>query len=65
MSAPVRAWHTDHVRFGRLLDLLDRELAKFREEGVPDYALMRATVFYLAIYADALIMRARTSRSSA
>lgn len=52
MVAAVNAWHHEHVRFRRLLDLLDQELAKFRVEEHPDYELMRDIVHYLRNYSD-------------
>ncbi|HRH89227.1 MAG TPA: hemerythrin domain-containing protein [Rubrivivax sp.] len=48
----VDAWHREHVRFGRLLDLLQAQLAEFHDEGSPDYDLMRDIVHYLHDYAD-------------
>jgi hemerythrin-like domain-containing protein len=40
------------VRFSRLLDLLDRQVAVFRAGADPDYELMRDIVQYLQHYAD-------------
>lgn len=52
MVDPVAAWHHDHVRFSRLLDLLDRQLAAFHVDDHPDYDLMREIVHYLRHYSD-------------
>jgi hemerythrin-like domain-containing protein len=52
MAAAVNAWHREHVRFRRLLDLLDQEVAKFHVEEHPDYDLMRDIVHYLRNYSD-------------
>lgn len=52
MSNPVTAWHAEHARFSRLLDLLDGEVVKFHEGEQPDYELMRDVVHYLRNYSD-------------
>jgi len=52
MSTTVTAWHAEHARFGRLLDLLDREVVKFHDGAQPDYELMRDIVHYLRNYSD-------------
>jgi len=52
MVDPIAAWHHDHVRFSRLLDLLDRQLAAFHDDEHPDYDLMREIVHYLCHYSD-------------
>jgi hemerythrin-like domain-containing protein len=48
----VAAWHADHVAFGRLLDLLDREVIAFHEAGQPNYPLMFDILQYLHEYVD-------------
>ena len=52
MVDPIAAWHHDHVRFSRLLDLLDQQLAAFHVDDHPDYDLMREIVHYLRHYSD-------------
>jgi len=54
MSTPIEHWHADHVRFRRLLDLLEREITKFHYDQHPDYELMRDIVHYLTHFADQL-----------
>jgi hemerythrin-like domain-containing protein len=49
---PIAAWHADHVRFGRLLELLEHELARFHDGGTPDYERMREVVRWLRDYSD-------------
>ena len=52
MSDPIAAWHADHVRFTRLLEDLEAEVARFHEGGSPDYERMRDIVLWLRHYAD-------------
>ena len=52
MASPIAAWHAEHVRFERLLQFLDAQLAAFRAGDDPDYALMRDVVHYLQHVAD-------------
>jgi hemerythrin-like domain-containing protein len=49
---PIAAWHADHARFARLLEMLDREVALFHEGGQPNYELMRDIVLWLRHYSD-------------
>ena len=52
MTDPIAIWHADHVRFARLLDLVERELAAFHTGGQPDYALLLDVLHYLRHYPD-------------
>jgi hemerythrin-like domain-containing protein len=52
MADPIAIWHADHVRFGHLLDLLERELAAFHTGAQPDYGLVLDVVHYLRHYPD-------------
>lgn len=52
MSNAIAAWHAEHVRFARMLELLEAEVANFHDEGSPDYDLMLDVVSYLHDYAD-------------
>lgn len=52
MKDPVGRWHDEHMRFARLLDYLDVQMAAFHEGGTPDYDLIGDIIFYLKEYAD-------------
>lgn len=52
MTDPIAAWHADHVRFARLLDIVERELAAFHIGEQPDYALLLDVVHYLRHFPD-------------
>lgn len=52
MVDPLTEWHDEHVRFGRLLDLLDAQLVALHAGEEPDYDLMRDVVHYLRHVAD-------------
>lgn len=52
MTDPVALWHADHVNFGRLLDLLERQVAAFRAGEPPNYDLMLNIIYYLRHYPD-------------
>jgi hemerythrin-like domain-containing protein len=52
MVNPVTAWHSDHVRFTRLLDMLEKEVSLFHSGEQPNYELMRDIVLWLRHYAD-------------
>jgi len=52
VANPVAQWHEEHARFGRLLDLLDLQVAALHEGGQPDYEVMRDIVCYLRDFAD-------------
>ena len=52
MSGPLALWHTEHVYFRRLLELLHRELDAFHRGERPNYELMLDVVAYLREYSD-------------
>lgn len=52
MVDPISAWHADHERFARLLELLEREVVLFHSGEQPNYELMRDIVLWLRHYAD-------------
>ena len=52
MPAVLALWHAEHLKFARLLNLLERELNQFHVGAEPNYALMTDIVFYLRNYAD-------------
>ena len=47
MSEPTELWHAEHANFSRLLDLLERQLARFHEGEQPDYGIMLDAIGYL------------------
>ena len=52
-TAPVAAlWREEHAYFGRLLDLLERQLDVLAAGERPDYALMLDIIEYLREYSD-------------
>jgi len=52
MSGPLAIWHTEHVYFRRLLELLQNELDSFHRGERPNYELMLDIVAYLRDYSD-------------
>ena len=52
MANPIAAWYTEHVYFGRLLDLLQKEVDVFHRAKRPNYELMLDIVSYLRDYSD-------------
>ena len=49
---PVDLWHTEHMYFARLLNLLQREVEVFETGQRPNYELMLDVVTYLRSYSD-------------
>ena len=52
MADQIARWHSEHVRFARLLDLLEAQVAMFHEGAWPNFGLMLDIVTYLREYAD-------------
>src|SRR5688500_14287310 len=52
MAAPIAPWHEEHVYFGQLLELLQREVLVFHTGARPNYELMSDIVSYLRDYGD-------------
>lgn len=52
MVNAVKQWHDEHVRFNRLLDLVELQLSLFHAGDEPDYDLVYDIVHYLREYAD-------------
>jgi hemerythrin-like domain-containing protein len=52
MSGPLAIWHTEHIYFRRLLELLQQELDTFHRGERPNYELMLDVVAYLRDYSD-------------
>ncbi|WP_439686165.1 Hemerythrin-like domain-containing protein [Cupriavidus oxalaticus] len=49
---PLAAWHTDHIHFASLLDLLEKQVSTFHQGEPPDYGLMATIIHYLRNYGD-------------
>ena len=54
MPDTLALWHTDHVNFGKLLDLLESEIGLFHDGGSPDYELLLDIMYYMTHYPDVL-----------
>jgi hemerythrin-like domain-containing protein len=52
MINPIAAWHTEHVYFNQLLNLLHRQVDVFHTGERPNYELMMDIVSYLRDYSD-------------
>src|SRR5690349_6124969 len=52
MINPIAAWHTEHVYFNQLLNLLHKEVDVFHTGERPNYELMLDIVSYLRDYTD-------------
>jgi len=52
MTDPIAAWHTEHVYFNRLLELLRGQLDVFHRGERPNYELMLDIISYLRDYSD-------------
>ncbi|SOY70944.1 hemerythrin domain-containing protein [Cupriavidus taiwanensis] len=48
----LAAWHTDHIHFASLLDLLERQISTFHQGEEPDYGLMATIINYMREYGD-------------
>jgi hemerythrin-like domain-containing protein len=49
---PVAAWHTEHVYFNHLLELLKKQVDLFHGGESPNYELMLDIITYLREYSD-------------
>jgi len=54
MTDALAALREEHLNFGKLLDLLDAELALFHQGESPNYELMLDIMFYMTHYPDML-----------
>jgi hemerythrin-like domain-containing protein len=54
ISDSIALWHTEHVNFATLLDLLEGQLELFQRGQQPDYELMLDIMFYMTHYPDVL-----------
>jgi hemerythrin-like domain-containing protein len=52
MIVPIAAWHTEHVYFGQLLGLLQKQVDDFHRGAQPNYELMLDIISYLREYSD-------------
>ncbi|HEU0204203.1 MAG TPA: hemerythrin domain-containing protein [Burkholderiaceae bacterium] len=52
MSEPLSAWHADHIKFAKLLELLEHQLVAFGLGERPDYGMMLDIVAYLRDFGD-------------
>ncbi|QQX87006.1 hemerythrin domain-containing protein [Cupriavidus necator] len=49
---PLTAWHTDHIHFASMLDLLEKQVSTFHQGEQPDYGLMATIIHYMRNYGD-------------
>jgi hemerythrin-like domain-containing protein len=54
MSDTLAQWHTDHLNFAKLLNILEAELDLFHGGDTPNYELMLDIMFYMTHYSDVL-----------
>ena len=54
MPDTLTQWHTEHVNFAKLLNLLEAELNLFHKGDSPNYELMLDIMFYMTHYPDVL-----------
>jgi hemerythrin-like domain-containing protein len=54
MPETLAQWHTEHVNFAKLLNLLEAELDRFHEGDSPNYELMLDIMFYMTHYPDVM-----------
>jgi len=52
IAQPISVWHTEHVYFNRLLELLHEQLDVFHTGERPNYELMFDIVSYLREFSD-------------
>ena len=52
MVNPIAVWHSEHMRFARLLNYIEQQMTAFHSGQHPDYDLMRDVVYYLHHFAD-------------
>lgn len=52
VANPVSIWHTEHMYFKRLLDVLHAQVEVFESGDKPNYELMLDIIMYLREYSD-------------
>ena len=52
MDDPIAQWHAEHRYFGRLLNLLERQVDVFHAGEQPNYELMLDVIDYLRLFSD-------------
>jgi hemerythrin-like domain-containing protein len=54
MPDTLAQWHTEHLNFAKLLNILEAELDLFHKGDSPNYELMLDIMFYMTHYPDVL-----------
>lgn len=52
MIDPLAGWHTDHIHFAQLLDLLEEQVSIFHRGELPNYNLMSTIIYYMRNFGD-------------
>jgi hemerythrin-like domain-containing protein len=52
MANVIEQIHKDHVNLGRLLNLVDAEIDKARQDGMPDFLMLEHVMRYMTNYLD-------------
>ena len=52
MADPLAVWHTEHINFARLLDILEDQVSAFHAGEDPNYALMSDILYYMRNFTD-------------
>jgi len=52
MTNPIDQIHQDHVNIAKILDLIEQELGRARDEQMPDLELLEDTMRYMVNYPD-------------
>ncbi|MBP0618872.1 hemerythrin domain-containing protein [Cupriavidus consociatus] len=52
MANQLAVWHSDHINFAALLDLLEEQVNAFYRDEQPNYRLMAMIIDYLRSYGD-------------
>ena len=52
MADALYVWHTDHIHFAQLLDILEAQVSAFHRGESPNYALMADVLYYMRNFSD-------------
>jgi hemerythrin-like domain-containing protein len=52
MADPLAVWHTEHINFAQLLNILEEQVAAFHRDESPNYALMGDILYYMRNFSD-------------
>ncbi|AFT90546.1 hemerythrin domain-containing protein [Paraburkholderia phenoliruptrix] len=52
MPDSLSVWHTEHVSFARLLDVLEEQVAVLHRDESPNYGLMNDILYYMRNFSD-------------